>query len=148
MGGLAITAWAAAWSLLLFGSLKWAGILRVGVEDEFKGMDLIKHGESAYPAAAWVEYQYSDKKNSRGCHQDGIGTEMSVEDIKEMTDENSQHYDNSFEMMSMAGTLFRTSSALIGVGNISKNPGWSIDLQTPTHSNVYLIFFDTNDKRT
>ena len=148
MGGLAITAWAAAWSLLLFGSLKWAGILRVGVEDEFKGMDLIKHGESAYPAAAWVEYQYSDKKNSRGCHQDGIGTEMSVEDIKEMTDENSQHYNNSSEMLPMAGMLFRTSSALIGVGNNSNIPGWSIDLQTPTHSNVYFIFFNTNDKKT
>ena len=25
---------------------------------EFKGMDLEKHGESAYPAAAWVETQY------------------------------------------------------------------------------------------
>ena len=26
---------------------------------EFKGMDLVKHGEAAYPAGAWKEYQYN-----------------------------------------------------------------------------------------
>ena len=33
-------------------------MLRVETEHEFKGMDLLKHGESAYPADAWVEAQY------------------------------------------------------------------------------------------
>ena len=29
---------------------------------EFMGMDLIKHGEAAYPAEAWVEVQYGARK--------------------------------------------------------------------------------------
>ena len=35
-------------------------MLRVTLEYEFKGMDLLKHGESAYPADAWVEQQYME----------------------------------------------------------------------------------------
>ena len=33
-------------------------ILRVPLEDEDIGMDIIKHGEAAYPVSAWREYQY------------------------------------------------------------------------------------------
>ena len=33
-------------------------ILRVAIDDEEIGMDIIKHGEAAYPVAAWREYQY------------------------------------------------------------------------------------------
>ena len=33
-------------------------ILRVTIDDEEIGMDIIKHGEAAYPVAAWREYQY------------------------------------------------------------------------------------------
>ena len=50
-GGVAIAAWSAFWSALIFGSMCFLGLLRVSAEDEAKGMDLIKHGESAYPAA-------------------------------------------------------------------------------------------------
>jgi len=126
-GGLVITAWAFVWSLILFGSLKMAGILRVGTEDEFKGMDLIKHGESAYPADAWVEYQYSNRKTSQGglpANMGGnIGAEMSANGKIEKKDENSKDYNNPFEMMPMAGMLFRqTSSAFIGAANITNNP--------------------------
>ena len=42
--------------LLLFPLL----LVRVEMEHEFKGMDLVHHGESAYPADAWVEQQYMD----------------------------------------------------------------------------------------
>ena len=35
-------------------------LVRVEMEHEFKGMDLVHHGESAYPADAWVEQQYMD----------------------------------------------------------------------------------------
>lgn len=124
-GGLAITAWAFFWSLVLFGSLKLARILRVGTEDEFKGMDLIKHGESAYPADAWVEYQYS-KKNSQGglpANMGGnIGSQISASGEVEKKDENSKDYNNPFEMMPMAGMLFRqTSSAFIGAANINSD---------------------------
>jgi Amt family ammonium transporter len=50
-GALCIVLWSAFWSALLFGSLKFFELLRVSTDAEFKGMDLIKHGESAYPAA-------------------------------------------------------------------------------------------------
>ena len=33
-------------------------ILRVAIDDEEIGMDIIKHGEAAYPVSAWREYQY------------------------------------------------------------------------------------------
>merc|ERR1712156_493989 len=33
---------------------------------EFKGMDIVKHGESAYPAQAWVEFQYSKGAKAGG----------------------------------------------------------------------------------
>ena len=33
-------------------------LLRVPLEDEEIGMDIIKHGEAAYPVSAWREYQY------------------------------------------------------------------------------------------
>ena len=39
-------------------------MLRVDLEHEFKGMDLLKHGESAYPADAWVELQYRDDEDT------------------------------------------------------------------------------------
>ena len=38
------------WSGLLFGGLNWANWLRVSTEMEFKGLDMEKHGEVAYPA--------------------------------------------------------------------------------------------------
>ena len=50
-GSICIMLWSFLWSFILFGSLYWLKMLRVSTEDEFKGMDVIKHGESAYPAA-------------------------------------------------------------------------------------------------
>jgi len=58
-GGVSIALWSAVWSGLVFTSLHCVGLLRVKEEKELKGMDMIKHGESAYPAAAWVESQYA-----------------------------------------------------------------------------------------
>merc|ERR1712080_647097 len=40
--------------------------LRVSTEGEFKGMDIVKHGESAYPAQAWVEFQYNKGAKAGG----------------------------------------------------------------------------------
>merc|ERR1719233_2308912 len=67
-GSICIMLWSVFWSLLLFGSLYYFKILRVSTDDEFKGMDLIKHGESAYPAGAWVEYQYAKGANNGTAH--------------------------------------------------------------------------------
>ena len=105
-------------------------LVRVEMEHEFKGMDLVHHGESAYPADAWVEYQYSNRKSSQGglpANMGGnIGAEMSANGKIEKKDENSKDYNNPFEMMPMAGMLFKqTSSAFIGAANISNNPGRS-----------------------
>ena len=49
-GALVIVLWSCFWSSALFGSLYFLDMLRVSPDDEFKGMDLIKHGEAAYPA--------------------------------------------------------------------------------------------------
>ena len=49
LGSIVIIIWSVVWSVLLFGSLYWTNMLRVSIDDEYKGMDLIKHGESAYP---------------------------------------------------------------------------------------------------
>ena len=49
-GAAAIICWSAFWSSLLFGSLHLLKMLRVSPEDECRGLDLVKHGEAAYPA--------------------------------------------------------------------------------------------------
>ena len=59
MGGLVIIIWTSFWSVLLFWGLKCLNMLRIAGYDEFYGMDLTQHGESAYPASAWVEDQYT-----------------------------------------------------------------------------------------
>jgi len=60
VGILVITAWSAAISSLLFYILKLNNKLRVPREMELEGLDLTKHGESAYPAQAWREMQYQN----------------------------------------------------------------------------------------
>jgi len=61
-GALAIVLWTCCLSFLLFGVLYWQNILRVSADEEQSGMDIVKHGESAYPANAWVEDQYTREK--------------------------------------------------------------------------------------
>ena len=48
------------WSIPLFWGLKRFQLLRIEGYNEFYGMDLTQHGESAYPASAWDEDQYKD----------------------------------------------------------------------------------------
>ena len=61
LGVLCIILWAGVWSTLMFGGLSLIKKLRIDRETEFKGNDMIKHGESAYPRDAWVEMQYQMK---------------------------------------------------------------------------------------
>ncbi|XP_018009464.1 uncharacterized protein LOC108666997 [Hyalella azteca] len=42
----------------MFGLMRRYEILRVSPEMEIQGMDILKHGEPAYPADAWIEEQY------------------------------------------------------------------------------------------
>ena len=58
-GVLAIILWAGAHSLVIFGGLKYCNLLRISADDEFTGVDMAKHGESAYPVNSWKEVQYS-----------------------------------------------------------------------------------------
>uniref|UniRef100_A0A6U7L756 Ammonium transporter AmtB-like domain-containing protein n=1 Tax=Haptolina brevifila TaxID=156173 RepID=A0A6U7L756_9EUKA len=48
VGVLMILLWVVIMSILLFGALRMAGIFRVPVEDEESGLDISKHGGSAY----------------------------------------------------------------------------------------------------
>ena len=60
LGAFVIIAWNLLWSIPLFWGLKRFKLLRIEGYDEFYGMDLTQHGESAYPASAWDEDQYKD----------------------------------------------------------------------------------------
>jgi len=58
VGIMVITAWSAVFSCILFYVLKLNNLLRVSREVELQGLDIVKHGEAAYPAEAWREIQY------------------------------------------------------------------------------------------
>merc|ERR1719341_2983193 len=115
---LAILAWSIFWSTLLFGSLKYMKMLRVSTEMEFKGMDLVKHGEAAYPAGAWVEYQYNKtEKGKEGeattnpCMSGGgvIAGTMTMDGAK--TNIDGEVYNNPFEMVPTTGKLMKQMSS-------------------------------------
>ena len=55
VGLLVITGWSASISALIFFILKLNGKLRLPREIEISGCDVIKHGEAAYPPAAYEE---------------------------------------------------------------------------------------------
>jgi len=61
LGAVVIMIWSAVWATMIFGGLYYLQWLRVDIEIERKGMDILKHGESAYPATAWKEEQYRKK---------------------------------------------------------------------------------------
>lgn len=48
IGTIAIIAWSWGCSLVIFGSLKYARLLRSTQQEEILGMDLSKHNEPAY----------------------------------------------------------------------------------------------------
>ena len=66
VGLLVITAWSASISSIIFYILKLNNKLRLPMEVEIAGCDIIKHGEAAYPAEAWSEDQYG--QNQVGCN--------------------------------------------------------------------------------
>ena len=77
-----------------------------------------------------MEYQYARKKDSESglpANMVGnMGAHVSMSGKVEAKDENSKDYNNPFEMMPMAGMLFKqTSSAFIGAANVTNNPGRS-----------------------
>ena len=69
LGLVAIIAWSVFWSGLIFGSLYAFNWLRIDRETEFKGNDMVKHGESAYPASSWTEVQYYNNNRKQSADQ-------------------------------------------------------------------------------
>merc|ERR1719458_935298 len=115
---IAILVWSIFWSTLLFGSLKYFKMLRVSTEMEFKGMDLVKHGEAAYPAGAWVEYQYNKTEKGKDgeattnpCMSGGgvIAGTMTMDGAK--TNIDGEVYNNPFEMVPTTGKLMKQMSS-------------------------------------
>ena len=69
-------------------------------------MDLVKHGEAAYPAGAWVEYQYNKTEKGKDgeattnpCMSGGgvIAGTMTMDGAK--TNIDGEVYNNPFEMV-------------------------------------------------
>jgi len=111
-GLLAIIAWAAFWSILMFGGLSLIKKLRIDRETEFKGNDLIKHGESAYPRDAWVEMQYSMKNAPKNAsNPDGASLPPNMQGTSNNKEEKS--YNNAFEMMPAFGMLHKGASGFM-----------------------------------
>ena len=80
LGAVVIITWNLLWSVPLFWGLKRLKLLRIEGYDEFYGMDLTQHGESAYPASAWDEDQYKDASGRRS----GVGPmrkSMNMKDV-------------------------------------------------------------------
>lgn len=53
MCALAIVTWSILWMWPIFALLRKIGKLRVSAEVEINGLDIYKHGESAYPLHAY-----------------------------------------------------------------------------------------------
>ena len=99
LGTLAIFVWSAILSIALFGILKWFKLLRIDRDTEFRGCDLVKHGEHAYPADAWVELQYDIKKKNSA-----MGPMMRG------TDQSKKSFNDAMEMVPTMGGLFQSIS--------------------------------------
>ncbi len=97
---LAIGAWAGFWSLLTFYPLARFKLLRIDRETEFRGCDLVKHGESAYPAESWVELQYGEEKRKNAVEGGAAGP-------KNMSGSGSAVSNDAFEMVPTSGKLFK-----------------------------------------
>jgi hypothetical protein len=111
-GALGIIAWSLLWSGLMFGTLKYFKLLRIDTDTEFKGNDLVKHGESAYPVDAWVELQYEKKSST-------IGRKISTNVAPMMQGSSTRGndnkgYNNAFEMVPTTGKLFKEMSKNFG----------------------------------
>ena len=80
-GLVVITLWTGGLCSLMFGLLKVAGLLRVDRQSEIVGMDIVKHGEPAYPVAAYGgdfrHLQDAQGNNGKGVTQNGVPIVMS-----------------------------------------------------------------------
>jgi len=142
-GAISIMLWSSFWSLVLFGSLYFLRMLRVSTDDEFKGMDVIKHGESAYPAGAWVEYQYSRNARSQNTNNalpanmssNGLGSSMTMSGAKE--ENTGEAYNNPFEMVPTTGKLFKQMSSTFTAVTANQERQESVEAYKKRHSEAH-----------
>merc|ERR1712079_923164 len=121
-----------------FYILKKVKMLRVEAAHEFKGMDMLKHGESAYPADAWVEQQYMkedalsggdeltpDGGTGNGSSTSGAGGKgggRSKDGLPpNMRFSRAASYNNPHEMFPSASKLFAGMNA--AAGGVTKSSG-------------------------
>merc|ERR1719189_1860160 len=114
-GVLVIIVWSFVWSVLMFGGLYYIKKLRIDRETEFKGNDLIKHGEAAYPRDAWVEMQYQMKNAAPKAPGDKNAEEGDVPPHMQQSNNSKEEkaYNNAFEMMPAFGMLHKASSGFM-----------------------------------
>ncbi len=140
LGAFVIVCWSTFWSLLIFRPMEYFGMYRIDRETEFRGNDAVKHGEAAYPAAAWVEMQYQDKEslpmhmvgNSAG--QDSNG------DTKHAGGGRNAKYNNPFEMLPTSGMLFRTVSDLAKITPATSMSSSAVDTKDGDAAKARRIF--------
>ena len=99
-GLLIITVWTVGLCSIMFGSLKWLGLLRVDRQSEIVGMDIVKHGEPAYPVSAYGgDYRHlHDKTSKKGSSvvQGGVPIVMpTLTDFKPSTNNNNAGNSNA-----------------------------------------------------
>jgi len=116
-GAVAIIVWSAFWSTAMFFPLSYFRVFRIPRDMEFQGVDIIKHGEAAYPAAAWEEVQYGSNANAgMGLPVHMRGGNRTATSAKKADDA----YNNPFEMMPATGKLFSgMTTAFQGLANVN-----------------------------
>ena len=121
-GGVAIASWAMLWSGIIFGSMRLLDVLRVSDSDEYIGADVIKHGESAYPVNAWVEYQYTKTNKIRNM----IGTQINIMGMNASAPAANDNNDNTKEETEMKE---RGEKKMLGQHEAQDNKAYKIDLE-------------------
>ena len=128
LGAFAIIVWSAAWSTVIFYPLSKYGLYRIDRNTEFRGNDIIKHGEVAYPGESWVEiqvryyfrfnrspyitlngdssFQYSGGNTPKAPSTPGGTSIGSRPSIMSGTETSSASYNDAFQMVPTAGKLF------------------------------------------
>ncbi|XP_033123907.1 putative ammonium transporter 1 [Anneissia japonica] len=89
-GAIAIFAWSAATSFIMFGSMKAFNILRVNPTIEEKGLDIAKHGEPAYPLTAYGHGWDMDENS-----ETRVGLHFSMKSIFTVCTSRDQSIDDS-----------------------------------------------------
>ena len=106
---IAIILWAGVHSIVIFGTLYYFDLLRIDKETEYRGCDIAKHGEAAYPVTAWKENQYdiaatNMKKNlpSFMAHNQTHMSDTRISDPKDLKiPPNYVPYDNGVDNIAM-----------------------------------------------